>query len=50
MCWTASPGMMLTDVERRALFLLGSGPATRSPLKSAHPTAITPRLQRLLDT
>src|ERR1700728_238895 len=41
-------GMMLTDVEREHLFLLGLG---RPPEARYHaPEGITPRLQRLLDT
>jgi transcriptional regulator with XRE-family HTH domain len=40
--------MMLTDVEREHLFLLGLG---RPPeVRYRAPTGITPRLQRLLDT
>src|ERR1700704_3398546 len=43
-----SHAMMLTDVEREHLFLLGLG---RPPEVRYHaPEGVTPRLQRLLDT
>jgi len=40
--------MMLTDVEREHLFLLGSGRPPEARYRA--PDGITPRLQRLLDT